>query len=271
MSSFEVLLFDTGACQWRCGRAEEQGPDVVLPGVAAGDTEAWQHQFKAALEQLEADPNECALILSEPPATTAAQRAERASFLFALGLQSVHFAAAPLLAIYDAGFDTGMVVDVGLRAAYIYALVDGLSVLEKATVVRLPSSGEERAWPDCEDHLPLLLDALVRTLALIDTSLREQLLATITLVGGGSFAPELPQRLEQQLRDALKPAPWAVRIVAGAQRRFSCWLGGSLFSTIPSGEARFLSREEFAKDPAELHRRTAALGCLAITEQEPEP
>ena len=220
MPSFEVLLFDTGACQWRCGRAEEQGPDVVLPGVAAGDTEAWQHQFKAALEQLEADPAECALILSEPPATTAAQRTERASFLFALGLQSVHFAAAPLLAIYDAGFDTGMVVDVGLRAAYIYALVDGLSVLEKATVVRLPSSGEERAWPDCEDHLPLLLDALVRTLALIDTSLREQLLATITLVGGGSFAPELPQRLEQQLRDALKPAPWAVRIVAGAQRRF---------------------------------------------------
>lgn len=204
MSSFEVLLFDTGACQWRCGRAEEQGPDVVLPGVAACDTEAWQHQMKAALEQLEADPTECALILSEPPATTAAQRAERASFLFALGLQSVHFAAAPLLAVYDAGFDTGMVVDVGLRAAYIYALVDGcadsslspsrghtprrrriawwrtlalaltqavtlsvrralathsltvarLPVLEKATVVRLPPSGEERAWPDCEDRLP---------------------------------------------------------------------------------------------------------------------
>ena len=123
--SFEVLLFDTGACQWRCGRAEEQGPDVVLPGVAAGDTEAWQRQIKAAIEQLEADPAECALILSEPPATTAAQRAERADFLFALGLQSVHFAAAPLLAIYDAGFDTGMVVDVGQHAAYIYAIVDG--------------------------------------------------------------------------------------------------------------------------------------------------
>ena len=125
--SFEVLLFDTGACQWRCGRAEEQGPDVVLPGVAAGDTEAWQRQIKAAIEQLEADPAECALILSEPPATTAAQRAERADFLFALGLQSVHFAAAPLLAIYDAGFDTGMLVDVGQHAAYIYAIVDGCS------------------------------------------------------------------------------------------------------------------------------------------------
>ena len=34
----------------------------------------------------------------------------------------------------------------------------------------LPHSGEERMWPDCEDHLPRLLDALVRTLALIDTS-----------------------------------------------------------------------------------------------------
>ena len=146
--SFEVLLFDTGACQWRCGRADEQGPDVVLPGIAAGDTEAWQLQIKAAIEQLEADPTESALILSEPPATTTAQRAERADFLFGMGLRSVHFAAAPVLAIYDAGFDTGMVVDVGQRAAYIYGLVDGLSVLEAATVVPLPlPSGEERTWP----------------------------------------------------------------------------------------------------------------------------
>ena len=36
-------------------------------------------------------------------------------------------------------------------------------------------------------------------------------------------------------------------------------------------QARFLSRAEFAKDPAELHRRTAALACLTIAEQEPEP
>ena len=156
-------------------------------------------QVKAAIEQLEAEPSECALILSEPPATTAAQRAERADFLFGLGLQSLHFAAAPLLAIYDAGFDTGMVVDVGQRAAYIYGLVDGLSVLEAATVVPLPASGEERTWPECEDHLPLLLDALVRTLGLIDTSLRAQLLSSLTLVGGGSFAPELPERLEREL------------------------------------------------------------------------
>ena len=46
-----------------------------------------------------------------------------------------------------------MVVDVGQRAAYIYGLVDGLSVLEAATVVPLPASGEERTWPECEDHL----------------------------------------------------------------------------------------------------------------------
>ena len=123
--SFDILLFDTGECQWRCGRAEEQGPDVVLPGVAAGHMQAWQRQIKVAIEQLEADPTECALILSEPPATTAAQRDERANFLFELGLQSVHFAAAPVLAIYDAGFDTGIVVDVGHRAAYIYAIADG--------------------------------------------------------------------------------------------------------------------------------------------------
>lgn len=144
--SFEVLLFDTGACQWRCGRAEEQGPDVVLPGVAAGDTEAWQHQIKTAIEQLEADPTECALILSEPPATTAAQRTERAGFLFALGLQSVHFAAAPVLAIYDAGFDTGLLVDVGQRAAYIYAIADGWPGPSSSPLSRLSAARAPTSW-----------------------------------------------------------------------------------------------------------------------------
>ena len=69
------------------------------------------------------------------------------------------------------------------------------------------------------DHLPSVLDALVRMLALVDVSLRECLLTTVTLVGGGSFAPEFPERLEQGLREALKPAPWAPRVVAGKQQR----------------------------------------------------
>ena len=33
-------------------------------------------------------------------------------------------------------------------------------------------------------------------------------------------------------------------------------------------QARFLSRDEYAQHPAELHSRSAALGCLTISEQE---
>ena len=44
MSWHDVLLFDTGSSQWRCGRAEEGGPDVVLPGIPLDKDEAWQRQ-----------------------------------------------------------------------------------------------------------------------------------------------------------------------------------------------------------------------------------
>ena len=99
MSYSDVLLFDPGVSQWRCGRAEEEGPDVVLPGIPDGDHEAWKQQVRAGIEALEADPTECAMVMSEPPTTTAAQRAERAAFLFELGLKAVHFAAGLVIAL----------------------------------------------------------------------------------------------------------------------------------------------------------------------------
>ena len=46
MSYSDVLLFDPGVSQWRCGRAEEEGPDVILPGIPDGDFEAWQAQVE---------------------------------------------------------------------------------------------------------------------------------------------------------------------------------------------------------------------------------
>jgi len=53
MSYSDVLLFDPGVSQWRCGRAEEEGPDVILPGIPDGDFEAWQAQV---LQQGQRDP-----------------------------------------------------------------------------------------------------------------------------------------------------------------------------------------------------------------------
>lgn len=270
MSWHDVLLFDTGSSQWRCGRAEEGGPDVVLPGIPLDEDEAWRRQVEAAIEQLEATPSECAIILSEPPGTSSDDRERRADFLFELGMLAVHFAAAPVLAIYDASFDTGMIVDVGERAAYIFAICDGLSILEAATEHPLSH------WPGVEeqpDQLPGVLDALVRTLATIDMSLRKELLANVALVGGGSMAADFPLRLERELATALSPgqgraAPWTPRVVAKNHRRLACWLGGAVFFNIPSGEARFLTRDEYGADRAQLHTRAATVPSLGIDAQE---
>ena len=73
------------------------------------------------------------MIMSESPGTSTDERARRAEFLFEVGVRSVHFATGLVLAIYDVSFDTGMIIDVGECAAYIFAIFDGLSVLEAAT------------------------------------------------------------------------------------------------------------------------------------------
>ena len=216
MSYSDVLLFDPGVSQWRCGRAEEEGPDVILPGIPEGDHVAWQQQVRAGIEALEADPTECAMIMSEPPATTAAQRAERAAFLFELGLQAVHFAAGLVLAMYDVSFDTGMIIDVGESAAYLFAICDGLSVLEAATRHPLTTPGgaeggaEAGAEAEAEAgaaQLPGVIDAIVRTLGTVDTSLHASLVGHIALVGGGSMAASFAAQLERLLCDSMIKAP----------------------------------------------------------------
>lgn len=265
MSHTDVLLFDPGVSQWRCGRAEEDGPDVILPGVPANNHEAWQKQVRAGIKALEADPRECAMIMSEPPGTSTGDRARRADFLFDLGLRSVHFAAGLVLAIYDVSFDTGMIIDVGESATYIFAICDGLSVLKAATRHPLKPSGAGAGV----EQLPGVIDAIVRTLGTIDTSLHASLISNVALVGGGSMAADYPAQLERQLCEALSPAPWTPRVAASKQRRLSCWLGGTVFYSIPSGEARFLSREEYEQAPVP-HSPSCILHMHCTGRSQPE-
>jgi hypothetical protein len=104
-----VLVLDCGACEWRCGFDCDSGPNVVLPGVGLASTEVLRAQLSSAFEQLEANPSEHEVLLSEAPGALAAARERIASILFAdHGIRALHVAAAPLLAMYSvstAGFN----------------------------------------------------------------------------------------------------------------------------------------------------------------------
>ena len=158
-----VVIIDAGASSWCCGYHESEGPDITMPGVGYTDRQAWGLQLTAAFEQLEVNPAEVSVLLSEPPGVSAADREHAAKTLFhEHGVQALHLAASPLQSLYH--FDkTAMVVDCAGEGASVYAVYDGFALLEGAALAPLTS----------------LADTILRTVALVDMSLRGVLLAQV--------------------------------------------------------------------------------------------
>ena len=262
MPDAPVVIIDAGSCQWLCGYDDDSGPGVVLPG--GSDTPAL---LNTALKELDTEPSEVAILLSEYPGTLVSQRAKIAAELFACGVLAVHIAAAPRLALLHTGFDTGVLVDVGERSAFIVALYAGFDVFHAATVHPLAARAEGDG-PDERDHVAGVREALLRTVALADASIREGLLSHIVLAGGGTMQqPSFRDRLQEELEDACAQAKWKPRVVANADRRLTCWLGGAVFSSLPSNEDRFVTQAEVEADPSLLEQQQhwyTPLACLPI-------
>ena len=125
------VVIDAGAAAVRVGWAGDDGPMEVLEGGTS---------LKAALEALEAEPSEVAVVLSEAPGAPAAERAASAAALFSLGVPCLYISSAPLLALLHTGMDTGVAIDVGATATSILPLFDGHPILGAAARVPLGGS-----------------------------------------------------------------------------------------------------------------------------------
>ena len=121
MDDTPAIVIDAGAREWRCGFSDDDGPAVVLPSPPpGGGFAAWKTQLDEAFTALEADPTEHCVVLSERPGTSPAAREAMATTLFSdHGIAGLWMVAAPLLALFNSGRDTGVLVDIGERATYI--------------------------------------------------------------------------------------------------------------------------------------------------------
>lgn len=282
----EAVVIDSGACQWRCGYASDEGPGTVLPGVPV-DAAGYKTQLLAAFEEMELEsPGEYGLIISEAPGVSASTRRLIAAAVFSTGVGHVHFAAAPLLAMFSRGFDTGILVDVGHRHTHVYAVFAGHCPLPIDAAAAYALAGAALDWkdapPSCtslfeaakdeaaaggDDKAGGVHEAIWQTVRLADISLQGALLANVVCVGGGSLATEFPHRLERKLRSKLTHTPRLacdLHVLANADRRFASWMGGSMFASIPSNKQMFLSPSELDATPSELERRSAPLACLPL-------
>ena len=137
-------------------------------------------------------------------------------------VQAVCIAAAPKLALFNINRDTCVIVDVGELSTTVFCVYEGHAVFDAATIHPLagrhlpafssdssceglfnPSrldtpSGEEAA----ERASVGIHEAILRTIALTDASLRTELFANIVLVGGGSRLGDFPQRMEHEVSPA---------------------------------------------------------------------
>ena len=130
----EYVVVDVGACQWRGGYASDEGPGAVVANDDTDDEQRW----RGVLDELEAEAEYTAVLLSEAPGTPRASRERALSTLFGTLKVRAAYIAPPALAVaFGTERVTGLFVDVGERSTVLWALFEGYPVLEAATVIPL--------------------------------------------------------------------------------------------------------------------------------------
>jgi actin-related protein len=298
MDGLPVVVVDVGSTEWRVGWADDDGPSVVVPAPtnAAGFVSNCLHSLEGFDEA-----NACTVLLSEPPDQTSARRDAAARLLFAHPtVQALCCMPSPLLSVYAAEFDTGVLVEVGWARTFVFALYEGRPVLDGVTCHALagrhagdtadapcdvlfgqppPEAGAEagaQAGAQAGAHGGAgsagsgveacgVDGAILRTLALIDdASIRARLLCHVAVVGGGSLLPGFASRLEEELQRAALAAGVRVRVRAHNARRLAPWLGGAALSQLGALSSRFCARAAFAASPTHLHELCALLPCRTV-------
>ena len=237
------ICVDAGEREWRYGWADDEGSQgvEVATGMAfaeAGPSE-WRNSLASAFEVLEATPAEHPCLISERPGTTAEERAAMAQVLFDhFHVPAVWFVASPLAALYNAGKDTCVLVDVGERATFVLPVYCGHAAIDAATILPLGGGSLEDSGPEAScDGLfePSVVgtgaaalcgvhEAVLRTVALCDASVRGALLGNIVLVGGGTRlrdfrSASLPSSSPHCTRPARLGRRASLRTPTGASRR----------------------------------------------------
>ena len=88
-----------------------------------------------------------------------------------------------------------------------------------------------------------------------DLDIRTELYGNLILSGGTTLYTGLPDRLEQEV-DKLAPKGGMVKIIAGQDRYYSVWTGGSTLSSLSTFESQWITKEEYEENGAEIvHRK----------------
>ena len=103
------------------------------------------------------------------------------------------------------------------------------------------------------EELPLS-HLIFRAIMKSPMDVRKDLFGNIVLSGGCSLIPGLSERLQAELFALVTPTT-RVKVIAPPERRYSNWIGGSIYGSLSSAQATFFSKEEYDEvGPSGIHQ-----------------
>ena len=88
-----------------------------------------------------------------------------------------------------------------------------------------------------------------------DLDIRKDLFGSVVLSGGSTMINGMAERVEKELRNLVPPSI-NVKIIAPPNRKYSSWIGGSIFASFPTFSKTLISKDEFDEfGPSVVHRK----------------
>ncbi|KAG0359797.1 actin [Mortierella sp. AD032] len=88
-----------------------------------------------------------------------------------------------------------------------------------------------------------------------DTDIRRDLYGNIIMSGGTTMYPGIADRMQKEIT-TLAPSSMKIKIVAPPERKYSVWIGGSFFASLPTFQQMWISKMEYDESgPSIVHRK----------------
>ena len=136
-----------------------------------------------------------------------------------------------------------------------YELPDGTTVTIGNESIRCPEVLFQPSLlgTDCAGGIH---DIVASSIMTCNEDVRKELYANIVLSGGSTMFPGMPERMQKEMT-ALAPPTMKVQVTAPPDRKYSAWIGGSIFASLSDFEELCIStyREYDEAGPSIIHRR----------------
>ncbi|PHU13465.1 Actin-75 [Capsicum chinense] len=88
-----------------------------------------------------------------------------------------------------------------------------------------------------------------------DDDIRKDLFANIVLSGGSTMFPGIAKCMSKEIT-ALAPSSTKIKVIAPPERKYSTWIGGSIFASLATFQKMWIARDESDEyGPAIINRK----------------